>query len=565
MSVLRTDERNILASISESEAALELLTELLRFVEAGFPQKLDDVRILEGKLSGCRQILSGISHEIVEALPSEDLEQTVVDRSQILSKQRVTAEALLKTAKENYARFAALRDANARLSQEMRSIASRLIEQTETIDVCPLCHTRFPPGELMQHMQQGLDHVVESEAKKLLGQIQNCESQLAEIVKRDDAAKWLMDYCERIKQAQSSKLQSIIASLSQARSECNSAFARLSAIRGELTSAASEGLSVERYQQLLDRLVGELDAESAITGEAIRLRMERYSQIITNAKQNLGAVTTELITLQQSGEREFETLRIPQKSLASALSELKEQLAAGASMYDKLQVLLKSLLWPPGSPLSDLLVTIQSIREVAADFQSTFAKEQTASIVIAESTKKKVQLETQLAGLIPRIDRFSEAFDVLTRIQEQHSLAQGVETALRQNRIAIESIFSQIHAPAEFSGLGDSLTTLVRKGGGALANLQQISTGQRAAFALSLFLAQNAQLKTAPPVILIDDPIAHVDDLNCLSFLDYLRELAVSGGRQIIFATANDKLATLFERKFDFLGAEDFRRYDLKR
>ena len=97
------------------------------------------------------------------------------------------------------------------------------------------------------------------------------------------------------------------------------------------------------------------------------------------------------------------------------------------------------------------------------------------------------------------------------------------------------------------------------------AKLSEISTGQRAAFALSIFLAQNAQLTVAPPVVLIDDPIAHVDDMNSLSFLDYLRDVVLTGRRQIFFATANGKLATLFERKFDFLGAEGFRRFDLRR
>jgi len=55
---------------------------------------------------------------------------------------------------------------------------------------------------------------------------------------------------------------------------------------------------------------------------------------------------------------------------------------------------------------------------------------------------------------------------------------------------------------------------------------------------LSIFLAQNAQLMSAPPFILIDDPIAHVDDLNSLSFLDYLRDVALTGRRQIFFASA---------------------------
>jgi hypothetical protein len=50
-----------------------------------------------------------------------------------------------------------------------------------------------------------------------------------------------------------------------------------------------------------------------------------------------------------------------------------------------------------------------------------------------------------------------------------------------------------------------------------------------------------------------------------VSFLDFLRDLALTGNRQIFFSTANEKLATLFERKFDFLGKDGFKRYDLRR
>jgi exonuclease SbcC len=140
-----------------------------------------------------------------------------------------------------------------------------------------------------------------------------------------------------------------------------------------------------------------------------------------------------------------------------------------------------------------------------------------------------------------------------------------MEEALQQNRTGIETIFSHIHSPVEFRGLGSRWSTLVRKADGSEAKLSEISAGQRAAFALSIFLAQNAQLTVAPPVVLMDDPIAHVDDLNSLSFLDYLREVVLTGRRQIFFSTASDKLATLFQRKFDFLGPGGFRRIDLTR
>ena len=63
----------------------------------------------------------------------------------------------------------------------------------------------------------------------------------------------------------------------------------------------------------------------------------------------------------------------------------------------------------------------------------------------------------------------------------------------------------------------------------------------------------------------IDDHVAQVDDFNVLSFLDYMREIAASGDRQIFFATASKKLANIFEMKFKHLGDEKFKRFDLNR
>jgi hypothetical protein len=63
---------------------------------------------------------------------------------------------------------------------------------------------------------------------------------------------------------------------------------------------------------------------------------------------------------------------------------------------------------------------------------------------------------------------------------------------------------------------------------------------------------------------MFDDPVAHVDDLNMLAFLDYLREIAITGTRQIFFATANEKLAAIFRQKFHTLG-DSFRPIELTR
>lgn len=245
-----------------------------------------------------------------------------------------------------------------------------------------------------------------------------------------------------------------------------------------------------------------------------------------------------------------------------SLSRLKEQLTSTDSLRQKLLTFLPSFPWPKEKPLAELVVETESAKAVAAEYQAALRRETDAQAALVESSKRKQQLESQLNDLTPRIQRFAKAREDLDELKRNHSLSEAMKNALDENKASIELIFSRIHSPAEFRGLGTTWTTLIRKLDGRKAQLSEISTGQRAAFALSIFLAQNAQLTKAPPVILIDDPIAHIDDLNCLSFLDYLREIVLTGRRQIFFATANEKLGTLFERKFDFLGQKDFQRFD---
>lgn len=86
--------------------------------------------------------------------------------------------------------------------------------------------------------------------------------------------------------------------------------------------------------------------------------------------------------------------------------------------------------------------------------------------------------------------------------------------------------------------------------------LTQISSGQRAALSLSIFLGLNRKLKHGPRFMLFDDPVALVDDLNVLSLLDHLRDIVMTGERQLFFATADAKVAGLLKRRFRLLEDE---------
>jgi DNA repair exonuclease SbcCD ATPase subunit len=327
----------------------------------------------------------------------------------------------------------------------------------------------------------------------------------------------------------------------------------------------SQGLSMGKMEEVSARL-RELGFPLAeLSPEATERLISTITQTSVSSSQTLEAERIQVAALQQALEASLGSAGSGIRDLQAAVSQLKERLAATDILREKLDKFSSSFPWSGTRPLAELVVEADSLRKVAGELQAALGREKQAQASYAESIKRQESLKGELGKLSPRIKRLSQAHASLGSLRKEYSLEKAMDSALQQNRVAVESIFSRIHSPAEFRGLGSTWTKLVRKTDDIEAKLTEISAGQRAAFALSVFLAQNAQLTVAPPVILIDDPIAHVDDLNSLSFLDYLRELALTGRRQIYFATANDKLATLFERKFDFLGEERFRRFDLRR
>ncbi|MDZ7650285.1 MAG: ABC transporter ATP-binding protein [Cytophagales bacterium] len=125
------------------------------------------------------------------------------------------------------------------------------------------------------------------------------------------------------------------------------------------------------------------------------------------------------------------------------------------------------------------------------------------------------------------------------------------------NEQQIQDIFKRIHAPRELDKVlfltQEHSAIRIQRTNGKNSSIDEISSGQRSALALSIFLALNKKLRNGPNLLLFDDPVAFVDDLNILSFLDYLREIVINEDRQIFFATASQKLADFFDKKFSFL------------
>ncbi|MET3846521.1 hypothetical protein [Paenibacillus sp. OAE614] len=184
-------------------------------------------------------------------------------------------------------------------------------------------------------------------------------------------------------------------------------------------------------------------------------------------------------------------------------------------------------------------------------------------ILQEQQERDQRELHEQLNIARQRLERCEAAVHVLSELRE---LAAYGEAFVRSNFDAISSMFVSLHSPNEFERLewtGDDMVA-VRKGSRTRSHIYQLSTGQRTSVILAIFFIMHLVMDTAPPFLLLDEPVAHMDDLNVIGLLDFLRQLTITRGTQLFFTTANPQIAVLFRRKFSFLE-DKFRIFQLRR
>ena len=202
----------------------------------------------------------------------------------------------------------------------------------------------------------------------------------------------------------------------------------------------------------------------------------------------------------------------------------------------------------------------KTVERVQQAFRSIEEKDSLEQQLTATLT----QAQLEVARLTPRQAKAKKAVNLLERLTGDDYKEKYLRQLRAEHSDKISKIFCHIHAPHEFTSvsLGDTVTLERLSGSSSLVS--EISAGQRAALALSIFLSLNSSVTPRAPWLLFDDPVVHVDDLNILSFFDTLRDLVLLGDRQVFFATASGRVADLFSKKFDVLGA-DFVQIHIKR
>jgi DNA repair exonuclease SbcCD ATPase subunit len=448
-----------------------------------------------------------------------------------------------------------------KLKTDLKTIGAEYVRVSGDSHTCPLCDTKFPN-------------------ENLLSIITTLEGQI-----KDNEEIFQISAAQKVKSNRSVEIDQDLQLLKTIEQEFSHA--------NDLNIVDYKTLSIENLSKKLDDLLKTFENER-IRLEVIDRRFSdagisefEFSSFNSSIKSSgldimIGGASQEKY-LQKLKELELSQIEIADRDsvLKQSLSDLEILSARTVAQYlNQRQLEGSSAIQTLTQTLDTLSRTVRLFDDLKGvisvpEGESLTAARAKVSLIeglltkyfqIENQNKLRNEYQQQLESLKGSIvelekskDRMGKAKVALDEIVNVNNRENYLREFFADNKQSILDVFRALHLPNEFDDIRFESSDAIKlkvKNSNEFRDLSEISTGQKSAFILSLFLTLNNNLQSGPPLIIFDDPIAYVDDINTLSFLDFLRDRAIMTNRQIFFATANSKLANLFQQKFDFLGED---------
>ncbi|MBS3017538.1 DNA replication and repair protein RecF [Comamonas sp. PE63] len=569
LSALHELEAGLVDGIEAHERNAEMLSRRLVYETSGFL----DVRTQYFKARDVADALatrlkSQLTGDIPE-IPVRYAELPIEVALQSSDSARRDAEERLASAKIALDLHGKAASARAAALKNLKSAALTALQQSQHPNTCPVCHTVHPDGALM-HLIEELNTSADSSAE--LNALVNVSSQADLDAREARKVAAGLEYCQKTANLvglKGSTPKAILNELAGLQLESDKARAEVQRLGQEGKALREAGLSSDEHDSLWNRIshfFEQPENGGAVIGAAEVLRSQndaaegKRKELLT-LRRHIDVVVEEIRGICRTIDLDGWSTHVQPINSFASLVALQEEFRPAADNV----VELSSYLDAAGiAPLAELKARVASVASACSEAVEALRSEVSNSEELRVLPPAIERTRLKLSNARGEADALDTARNLLDDLIANASLKSATQEALETIGCQIDEVFSRIHSPKEYEYVGSSDVLLRSVETQKARTLDQVSTGQRAAFALSIFLARNRTATNAPPILLIDDPIAHIDDLNALSFLDYLRDLAVNSGRQIFFATADTRVASLFSKKFSFLG-DDFKTISLVR
>lgn len=270
-------------------------------------------------------------------------------------------------------------------------------------------------------------------------------------------------------------------------------------------------------------------------------------KLLQNLKERKAALEA---LLKEQNEKEQELNKKYQKLMETNIELSEQEWEECRQKANGIQTLKRVWEIDGDIPVLRWVENYNTLKQEAQYAEEAYRKKQDmdfrkAQIAKLEEEKKTIE------------ERMKKCQAVCKIIEKQRKLEDVMEGFLGENAKQIELFFKLLHRPKEFGALKieDGKISFIRRSNGQLAESQQMSTGQRMALAFSVMITLHIGASNAPNFLMLDEPVANLDDMHVLNLIDLLRELAI-GGTQIIITTADSQMAKFLRRKFSFLKDE---------
>lgn len=563
------EEKRLVSKIERLEAIVRNLGRWIAYESAGF----HDVR---RRYKSAREVseqlatrLGGLVAGDLPQLPQLYEPLQLHDAVKAAGEATTAAQVRFTRARQALDLHGRAASTRAAAAAKLKDAAMEALESSENPDMCPVCRTVHTSGALM-HLIEDLTSGPETtqEVKALAESLRLAEDEANEARRAASAVELCQKYAAQL-QLEGTTPKEVLKELVALRERSNQAQQELERVTKEGQDLRNEGFSSNEADLVWGRISGLFELESDdLTADITSAERNRQSESVeanrkalVECRRTIEALARSILGFAQAVDLDGWVTRVAIIGTFASLVALRDEFLAATSNASGLRSYLD---------VGDDVPLVEVQARIAA-VASAFNQADEASRSDSESSAEQRDLPKKIQDWTLNLRKYRneekallEAGKVLDDLIENASLENATREALDAIGGQINEVFSRIHSPREYEYVGSPDVLLRTADGHDARTLDQVSTGQRSAFALSIFLARNRTAASAPPVLLIDDPIAHVDDLNALSFLDYLRDLAVNSSRQIFFATADTRVASLFSKKFSFLG-ESFKTISLVR
>jgi DNA repair exonuclease SbcCD ATPase subunit len=530
-----------------------------------------EIEALATRADAARDALDNVDAVTVGAFTGEERGFAPVIREcrDRLSRTRTKARA----NKQKFDEYARERDESSRLQEAVRSAALQLLKREPALDICPVCGTRHTPDDLRARVAESERAAGRQSRSGPEVQLQEADAEARFLEKRLHELEQLRLAAQvllGVREAGSSSITAFIGALPTLRARATRDATELRERRALRSHLQAAGLTEERYEDLL-AWAREEASELPVQYEE-RREFEAHMQAVLDAQARARVEHAEANSELMNARRAISALAVSRgvssnqtpESLLVLLDKEAEVCVLAEAAFDAAEGLVEL---PPSATLADLLRIALVARDATGEIQARRDNSAASSKVLSRLRTQRKNCSAKHDIAREATQRIESAVAVLDSLLEADTSGRdAVQEFLAGCLDNLNELFDMLCWPREFESvrLTNQGLVAVRRATREEAPITKLSSGQRSALALATFLALNGCAHQGPPLMLLDDPVVFIDDLNALSFFDALRAIARRRERQIFYATANAKLASLFSRKFAYMG-DAFRHLRLPR